>query len=382
MRSFFNVDSTVTTRRLVKVRKKYFIPPEYELYVPQPRERPYDTFSYGFSLSTDALEAGLRFPLHPVIESCLELWRISPSQMVPNSWRYLVAFLWECYLSGIRVTQELLMACFWLSQGQAMYYLVAHSGFHVRGAPSNNKGWKLHFFFFISYCRGWSFPTEWTSRTISSSVPVLSINETELVEILQGILSTLRGVKDMNEAWLVEAGLSSGGMFSLFIYRVRVFLNHTFCCAEMFNLGKMKSSGGAGSGSVAPSATSAPTARDARVFMVEKHPSSGTGAGLRKHLRKVAAKQPTDTSRSTARTSADKGKGMVELEKVPKRGYTMRELCEVEDREGADRYFTSIMMWLKCTNGEDPLVPRWSTISGSSPFWTEVPLSGEYLWGA
>ncbi|RRT74791.1 hypothetical protein B296_00022001 [Ensete ventricosum] len=32
--------------------------------------------------------------------------------------------------------------------------------------------------------------------------------------------------------------------------------------------------------------------------------------------------------------------------------------------------------------GEDPLVPRWSAISGSSQVWTEGPLSGEYLRGA
>ncbi|RWW49021.1 hypothetical protein BHE74_00044862 [Ensete ventricosum] len=44
MRSFFNVDSTVTTRRLVEGRKNYFIPPEYELHVPLQGERPYDTF--------------------------------------------------------------------------------------------------------------------------------------------------------------------------------------------------------------------------------------------------------------------------------------------------------------------------------------------------
>ncbi|RWV83256.1 hypothetical protein GW17_00055168 [Ensete ventricosum] len=36
MRPFFNVDSTVTTRRLFKVRKNYFIPPEYKLHVPLP----------------------------------------------------------------------------------------------------------------------------------------------------------------------------------------------------------------------------------------------------------------------------------------------------------------------------------------------------------
>ncbi|RWW44103.1 hypothetical protein BHE74_00050170 [Ensete ventricosum] len=185
MRSFFNVDSTMTTRRLVEVRKNYFIPPEYELHVPLLGEHPYDTFSGGFDLSTDALEAGLRFALHPMIEACLEQWRISHSQMAPNSWRYL-----------------------------------------------------------------------------------------------------------------------------------------------------------------------------------------------------ATAEQPTDAFGSTVRTSANKGKGMVELREVPEQGYTMRELCEVKDRAGADRYFASIITQLKCIEGEDPLVPSWLAISGSNPFWTEGPLSGEYLWEA
>ncbi|RZS05539.1 hypothetical protein BHM03_00036066 [Ensete ventricosum] len=177
-----------------------------------------------------------------------------------------------------------------------------------------------------------SFPTEWTSQTVSRSLPVLSADEIELVEILRGILSISRGVKDMNEAWLVEAGLSLA-------------------------LG----------------------AGDARVSTVEKCLSSGAEAGLRKRLRKVATEQSADASGSTVSTSADKGKGTVELGKVLEWGYTMRELCEVEDRAGVDRYFASIMMQLKCIEGEDPLVPRWSTISGSSPFWIEGPLSAEYL---
>ncbi|RWW12291.1 hypothetical protein GW17_00024051 [Ensete ventricosum] len=83
------------------------------------------------------------------------------------------------------------------------------------------------------------------------------------------------------------------------------------------------------------------------VSTIEKRPISSAEVGLRKRLRKVAAEQPADASGSTARTSADKGKGMVEL-----------------------------------GEGEDPLVSRWSTISTSNPFWTEGPLSGEYLRGA
>ncbi|RWW62785.1 hypothetical protein BHE74_00030068 [Ensete ventricosum] len=143
------------------------------------------------SLSTDALEVGLRFRLHPVMEACL-------------------------------------------------------------------KG---------------CLPTEWTSRMVNNLVPALSVDETELVEILRGILSASKGV----------------------------------------------------------------------LLIV-----------------------PYYASRSTTRVPSGKGKEPVVMEEASKRGYTLRELCEVEDRMGAERYFTTVMTRLKVAECEDPLMPRWSAIAGSS----------------
>ncbi|RRT60590.1 hypothetical protein B296_00041380 [Ensete ventricosum] len=77
MRSYFNVDLIVTTRRLVEVRKNYFVPPEYELNAPQPGA----------------------FLLSPMTKVCLEGWQISPSlpdgaQLVALSGGFLVGMLW------------------------------------------------------------------------------------------------------------------------------------------------------------------------------------------------------------------------------------------------------------------------------------------------
>ncbi|RWW52837.1 hypothetical protein BHE74_00040715 [Ensete ventricosum] len=79
IQSCFNVDSTLTSHRLVKVRERFYIPLKYELHVPISDQCPYDAFLSGFSLSIDALEMGVRFSLHLVIEACLECWQISPS---------------------------------------------------------------------------------------------------------------------------------------------------------------------------------------------------------------------------------------------------------------------------------------------------------------
>ncbi|RWW04033.1 hypothetical protein GW17_00032766 [Ensete ventricosum] len=62
------------------------------------------------------------------------------------------------------------------------------------------------------------------------------------------------------------------------------------------------------------------------------------------------------------------------MEEAPERGYTLWELCEVEDRVGAESYFATVMTQLKVAEGEDPLMPRWSAIAGCSQFWTEGPI--------
>ncbi|RRT61127.1 hypothetical protein B296_00034024 [Ensete ventricosum] len=205
--------------------------------------------------------------------------------------------------------------------------MTAHNGFRVGGSPPSNKGWKSHLFF-ISCHRGWSFPTKWTSRMVNNSVPALSANKTELVEILRGILSA-SGVKDMNEAWLAEMGLSPAprGMFFLFVHYTSFFLIVPYR-VEMFNLEKMKSDNGAISGSMVPSTISASTIVDVTSSMVEKLPSTDEGASLGKRSRKVTPEQPTDASGSTTRAPAKKGNESMEVDEAPERGYTIRDLCE------------------------------------------------------
>ncbi|RZS06217.1 hypothetical protein BHM03_00036843 [Ensete ventricosum] len=206
------------TRRLVEVRKNYFISSEYELCAPLPGERPYDAFLNGFNLSTNALDAGLRFSLHPVIEACLKGWQILPSQMAPNSWRYLVAFLWECFGSDITVTRDLFIVYFCLSQGQAGYYLTAHAGFRV---------------------------------------------------------------------------------------------------GEIFNLGKMKSGGGAGSRSAASPTTGVSTSAMAAESLANKWPSVDEGLSLRKHSQRETPKHQAKASGSTTRVLSGKGKELIAMEEAP-----------------------------------------------------------------
>ncbi|RWW63804.1 hypothetical protein BHE74_00029013 [Ensete ventricosum] len=120
-----DLDMVVTEGSLAMIRGQYNISIEYGLHVPRPGQRPYCSDAPGMCISVDALEAGPRFSLHPLIEECLRWWRISPSQVAPNSWRYLVAFLGECRGVGIIPTRDLFMACFRLCKSRGGYYLTA-----------------------------------------------------------------------------------------------------------------------------------------------------------------------------------------------------------------------------------------------------------------
>ncbi|RZR70466.1 hypothetical protein BHM03_00000074 [Ensete ventricosum] len=112
MKSCHDFNSTVSLESLAMVWKRFNIPNEYVLHAPGPGQRPYHPCPEGFSISIDALEAGLRFPLHLVIEECLGWWQISPSQVALNSWCYLITFLGECKGAGIVPTRDLFLSCF------------------------------------------------------------------------------------------------------------------------------------------------------------------------------------------------------------------------------------------------------------------------------
>ncbi|RWV82069.1 hypothetical protein GW17_00056462 [Ensete ventricosum] len=109
MKADHDLDTAVTEGSLAVIRERYSIPVEYGLHVPQPGQRPYSSDAPDMCISVDALEASLRFPPHPLIEECLRWWRISPSHVAPNSWRYLVVFLGECQGAEIIPTWDLFM---------------------------------------------------------------------------------------------------------------------------------------------------------------------------------------------------------------------------------------------------------------------------------
>ncbi|RRT34332.1 hypothetical protein B296_00017985 [Ensete ventricosum] len=77
-----DLDTAVIEGSLAVIRERYSIPVEYGLHVPQPGQRPYSLDAPDMCISVDALEAGLRFPLHPLIEVVEGLSQPGSAQLV------------------------------------------------------------------------------------------------------------------------------------------------------------------------------------------------------------------------------------------------------------------------------------------------------------
>ncbi|RWV87907.1 hypothetical protein GW17_00050061 [Ensete ventricosum] len=143
----------------------------------------------------------------------------------------------------------------------------------------------------------------------------------------------------------------------------------------------MKSGGGASNGSTVPSMANVSATIDVDGSVAEKRPNTSEGASMRNTAGRQLPSSLWMPQRASLQSPLKRGKGRWRSRR-PRAGYTIRDLCEVEDHAGADRYFASIMMRLKTVEGEDPLVPRWSTIFGLTQVWTNGLLAAEYLRGA
>ncbi|RRT47822.1 hypothetical protein B296_00019706, partial [Ensete ventricosum] len=151
-----DLDTAVIEGSLVMIRERYNIPTEYGLHVPQPGQRPYSLDASSMCISVYALEADLRFPLHPLIEE-------------------------------------------------------------FSRAPSSNKGWKSRYLYVSSLVLG--FRLDWSAHPIDNAPPYLSEKETVMVSRMKGILSSSRAMKEMVELWLGEAGLSRPlGVLNILLY--------------------------------------------------------------------------------------------------------------------------------------------------------------------
>jgi hypothetical protein len=127
--------------------------------------------SNALCIYSDAVDAGLRFPLHDFYLKLLRHYRLAPTQLVPNAWKYMAAFVLRCKDAGV----EPLVSAF-----RYFFSLYAHykhknqpTGWHhfqpCAGRPRLFSGtlptrhdWKTRFFFLKSpEGMPWKCPVAW-----------------------------------------------------------------------------------------------------------------------------------------------------------------------------------------------------------------------------
>jgi hypothetical protein len=130
-----------------------------------------------------ALEAGMRLPLHSFFSEALTHFSIAPTQLAPNGWRIMAAFLVLCHSSGVPPSLAVFRHFFLLSvvnhkhKGWYFFRSKDTSGLRFSGLPHCIKDWKPGFFF-LSSTTPWPCPVEWSEPSKSSFMdPVLTGEE-------------------------------------------------------------------------------------------------------------------------------------------------------------------------------------------------------------
>lgn len=103
----------------------------------------------GVAINEDAMEEGLRFPLHPRISKILNKWHLAPTQIMPNGWSMVIGILNVSGTEQIPSVDEVLSLT-----NLAMAYEEENGWYNVQ-AQANHKivedlsnkvdGWKAQF---------------------------------------------------------------------------------------------------------------------------------------------------------------------------------------------------------------------------------------------
>ncbi|KAL6606731.1 hypothetical protein ACP70R_042384 [Stipagrostis hirtigluma subsp. patula] len=130
-----------------------------------------------------ALEAGMRLPLHPFYCDVLAHFGVAPSQIAPNGWRIMAAFLALSRSAGVAqpppvaVFRHFFGLTHFRFKGWYCFRGKDTAGALFKGLPHFITGWKEGFFFLKSPAP-WPCPVQWGEPTKSSTAePALTAEE-------------------------------------------------------------------------------------------------------------------------------------------------------------------------------------------------------------
>ena len=137
-------ESVLTQDDLRTLHGFYFILAEFEIKLAGPGERVDRPPPSCLGVYEEALKASLRFSLHSFVVQLMNVYHLSPAQIVPNSWRFVIGFFSLCFLLGVEPLISLFRAYYLLKavakDGSWWYFTLRKDRCILQDAPSSIHG--------------------------------------------------------------------------------------------------------------------------------------------------------------------------------------------------------------------------------------------------
>uniref|UniRef100_A0ACD5ZTQ9 Uncharacterized protein n=1 Tax=Avena sativa TaxID=4498 RepID=A0ACD5ZTQ9_AVESA len=185
------VTSRLRTRKTLRdICKRYGIPDEFAPVLAGDLSSCSPPPTGSVCVYVDALDAGLRLPLHPFFGTVLSHFGLAPGQLAPNGWRALAGFVVLSHFAGVAPSLSVFRYFFSLCPfpPHRLYTIRGKDAagllFARMGGNKLYKGWKEEFFF-LSSPDPWPCPVEWGEPYRSATFdPTLTVPEKAVVEHL------------------------------------------------------------------------------------------------------------------------------------------------------------------------------------------------------
>ncbi|KZV54490.1 hypothetical protein F511_27158 [Dorcoceras hygrometricum] len=179
---------------------------KFEVVLPGPKERAHRPPRGFHTFYINQPEMGLRFPLPRSIASLCQHIKISPSQLAPNSYSFLLALTVLLSYYNIPLILYVLMQLVQVKRlGPGKFY-PSHKGDHafIKGNPSSHKGWMSRFFFVKRVGKKrdpWMCDMSWRDNiyTLTPSTPERSSN---LASFLEAMHEQSYNAPELTNAWV------------------------------------------------------------------------------------------------------------------------------------------------------------------------------------
>ncbi|KAK4437931.1 hypothetical protein Salat_0127200 [Sesamum alatum] len=163
------VKSCIKYKNLPRIRRDYYVPLDYTLYIPNNDQSMHQPLPGCFTVHLPLLDAGLRFPLDPHVATLINHLRISPSQLAPDALRNILCYVILMQYFGHEPSISYFSALFCASsstrsQTPGFCYVNARRNIRFVGnLPSSARSWKDKLLFVRAPAnRPWNVSTNWS----------------------------------------------------------------------------------------------------------------------------------------------------------------------------------------------------------------------------